>query len=229
MSHSWLRFVEMNRSLDHLDEVFYNVSKLESFEAETLFDSNEYEDPYKSKLTKAFASALYVAQLWIASIIVSFTQKEIQEERKTVINLFLLMAYMLVSFEITLCHSQMPFDMVPKLEILQFMSNFQVVLYMTVCVGLDLFGAWIGPLPWSICYFTNILKGFCAMGNCCMLLSICTFRFLFVCIWKKMRVMQDFLIFHLVWWPVWVLCLYMQVIKHSLLEKLPLNIVSFAP
>ena len=71
---------------------------------------------------------------------------------------------------------------------------FQGVFYAIVIYGLTVLRVCYGPLPVFLCNIAGFLKA-CAVTFGAIIIAIYTFtRFMFVCIWKRMRQMNDNLI-----------------------------------
>ena len=72
--------------------------------------------------------------------------------------------------------------------------HFQGVFYAIVIYGLTVLRVCYGPLPVFLCNIAGFLKA-CAVMFGAIIIAIYTFtRFMFVCIWKRMRQMNDNLI-----------------------------------
>ena len=72
--------------------------------------------------------------------------------------------------------------------------NFQGVFYAIVIYGLTVLRVCYGSLPFFLCNITGFLKA-CAIMFGAIIIATYTFtRFMFVCIWKRMRQMDDNLI-----------------------------------
>ena len=71
---------------------------------------------------------------------------------------------------------------------------FQGVFYAIVIYGLNVLRVCFGSLPIFLCSIAGYLKG-CALLFGAIIIATYTFtRFMFVCIWKRMRLMDDNLI-----------------------------------
>ena len=82
------------------------------------------------------------------------------------------------------------------LHILTFIYKniFQGIFYAIVISGLRVFRVCYGPLPIFICNIAGFLNA-CALLFAALTVAMSTFtRFMFVCVWKRMRQMDDNLI-----------------------------------
>ena len=71
---------------------------------------------------------------------------------------------------------------------------FQGIFYAIVISGLRVFRVCYGPLPIFICNIAGFLNA-CALLFAALTVAMSTFtRFMFVCVWKRMRQMDDNLI-----------------------------------
>ena len=60
--------------------------------------------------------------------------------------------------------------------------------------GATLVRAWYGPLPAEFCFLVQILQMNIAFITVFIFTSIVGLRFMFICVWKRMRQMDDDLI-----------------------------------
>jgi hypothetical protein len=95
-----------------------------------------------------------------------------------------------------------------------------------VLVGIDVVGIWFGPFPTILCDFINISKGTITWTFIFTLFNIFIINFMFVCVWKKMRMMNDFLLFHLISRISVMIAFCMAITKSLAPGKPTLNIVS---
>ena len=72
--------------------------------------------------------------------------------------------------------------------------NFQGVFYAIVIYGLTVLRVCYGSLPVFLCNITGFLKAFAIMFGAIIIATNTFTRFMFVCIWKRMRQMDDNLI-----------------------------------
>ena len=73
-------------------------------------------------------------------------------------------------------------------------TYFQGIFYAIVISGLRVFRVCYGPLPIFICNISGFLNA-CALLFAAITVAMSTFtRFMFVCVWKQMRQMDDNLI-----------------------------------
>ena len=131
-------------------------------------DLNIFVDPYESVWMKIVATFFYLIGILGSIIIYDFLQKEVEDQNKTIINLLLVWAYLLIIF------------------------------LATFLTGLDLIRAWIGPFPLFICQLQNILKGTVVFSFFCTLFSIFVLKFFFIVIWSKMKIINDFLLWKII-------------------------------
>ena len=96
------------------------------------------------------------------------------------------------------------------------MSTFslQIFSYGTIGGGIDLLRVWLGPLPHWICFVNLLLfKGTVGIGLPFLLFFLFFFKYLFICKWKRMRQVEDDLIFRLIMIPTFVLGFLLQLTK----------------
>ena len=72
--------------------------------------------------------------------------------------------------------------------------NFQGAFYAIVIYGLTVIRVCYGPLPILLCNIAGFLKGCCNLFAAITVVTNTFIRFMFVCIWKRMRQMDDNLI-----------------------------------
>ena len=73
-----------------------------------------------------------------------------------------------------------------------------VAFYSSICCGIEFIGIWFGSLPYRICQFNCWLMGGLTLVCILFLVMISLTRFLYVCIWKRMKIMMDDLIARIV-------------------------------
>ena len=83
---------EMNGSNNSTTFVEFQV--FETTEVEKFL--NEFVGPYQSVWSKVIGTASYVIGILVSFVIFSFVKNEVQDQNKTVINLLLVFAYLLV-------------------------------------------------------------------------------------------------------------------------------------
>ena len=93
-------------------------------------------------------------------------------------------------------------------------------------VGIDLIGIWFGPFPTILCDFINITKASFTATYIFTLFNIFVLNFMFVCVWKKMRMMIDLLLFHLISRLSVMLAIGLSIMKSMAPGKPTLNVVS---
>ena len=93
-------------------------------------------------------------------------------------------------------------------------------------MGIDVVGIWFGPFPTILCDIINISKGTITFTFIFTLFNIFIINFMFVCVWKKMRMMIDLLLFHLISRISVMLAVCMAIMKSMAPGKPTLNIVS---
>ena len=71
---------------------------------------------------------------------------------------------------------------------------FQGAFYAIVIYGLNVIRVCYGPLPILLCNIAGFLKGCCNLFAAITVVTNTFIRFMFVCIWKRMRQMDDNLI-----------------------------------
>ena len=90
---------------------------------------------------------------------------------------------------------------------------FQLIIYLVFCVGFDLAGIWFGPFPVLLCEFINISKAIVYLSFISTFFIIFIIIFMFVCVWRKMKIMNDFLIFHIITRTVVIYAVYLSIMK----------------
>ena len=93
-------------------------------------------------------------------------------------------------------------------------------------MGIDLVGIWFGPFPTLMCELINITKGTITFSLVFVLFNIFIIKFMFVCVWKKMKMMNDFLLFHLISRIFVMYAFGMSIIKDMAPGRPVLNVVS---
>ncbi len=103
----------------------------------------------------------------------------------------------------------------------------QGIFYAIVIHGLAVLRACYGPLPIFLCNIAGLLNG------CAILFSTMTFgmyaftRFMFVCVWKRMRLMDDNLIVRIATIQAIVMSLFFTSATWLQLQSQPTMPVSF--
>ena len=83
--------------------------------------------------------------------------------------------------------------------------NLQGAFYGIVLRGLQSIRVWFGPLPFIICRFEIWSSMFMNWYIVLIMFSICCIKFMFVCIWKRMRDMNDKLIARIILrWAIFI-------------------------
>ena len=104
---------------------------------------------------------------------------------------------------------------------------FQGIFYAIVIHGLAVLRACYGPLPIFLCNIAGFLNG-CAILFAAITVAIYTFtRFMFVCIWKRMRQMDDNLIVRIATIQAIVMSLFFTGATWFQLQSQPTMPVSF--
>ena len=85
---------EMNGSNNSTIFVEFQVSELT--EVEKFLNENIFVGPYQSVWSKVIGTGSYIFGILVSVVIFSFVKNEVQEQNKTVINLLLVFAYLLV-------------------------------------------------------------------------------------------------------------------------------------
>ena len=93
-------------------------------------------------------------------------------------------------------------------------------------MGIDLIGLWFGPFPTILCDFINVTKASFTVTYIFTLFNIFMLNFMFVCVWKKIRMMIDLLLFHLISRISIMLAIGLSIMKSMAPGKPTLNIVS---
>ena len=71
---------------------------------------------------------------------------------------------------------------------------FQGIFHLIVIYGLSVLRVWFGPLPIFLCNIVVFLNGFSILFVAITVAMYTFARFMFVCVWKRMRQMDDNLI-----------------------------------
>ena len=132
------------------------------------FNSNTFVDPYEDISTKIAATFCYFIGIISSIVMFDFLKKEFENNNKTIFNLLLASAYTIL------------------------------IIYVTLCIGMDLMRAWVGPFPLFLCQLQNIAKGTLVFAFYCALFAIFVLRFFFVVIWSKMKIINDFLVLRII-------------------------------
>ena len=104
---------------------------------------------------------------------------------------------------------------------------FQGIFYAIVIYGLTVLRVCYGSLPVFLCNVAGFLKG-CAIIFGAMIIATYTFtRFMFVCIWKRMRQMDDNLMVRIVTIQAIFMSLTIQAATWLQLQRQPTIPVSF--
>ena len=85
---------EMNGSNNSTIFVEFQVSEVT--EVEKFLNENIFVGPYQSLWSKVIGTGSYIFGILVSVVIFSFVKNEVQEQNKTVINLLLVFAYLLV-------------------------------------------------------------------------------------------------------------------------------------
>ena len=85
---------EMNGSNNSTIFVEFQVSEMT--EVEKFLNENIFVGPYQSLWSKVIGTGSYIFGILVSVVIFSFVKNEVQEQNKTVINLLLVFAYLLV-------------------------------------------------------------------------------------------------------------------------------------
>ena len=85
---------EMNGSNNSTIFVEFQVSEMT--EVEKFLNENIFVGPYQSVWSKVIGTGSYIFGILVSVVIFSFVKNEVQEQNKTVINLLLVFAYLLV-------------------------------------------------------------------------------------------------------------------------------------
>ena len=80
---------EMTEVEKFLNEIQYNMPDL-------VEEDNIFVGPYQSVWSKVIGTGSYIFGILVSVVIFSFVKNEVQEQNKTVINLLLVFAYLLV-------------------------------------------------------------------------------------------------------------------------------------
>ena len=85
---------EMNGSNNSTTFVEFQVSEMT--QVEKFLNENIFVGPYQSLWSKVIGTGSYIFGILVSVVIFSFVKNEVQEQNKTVINLLLVFAYLLV-------------------------------------------------------------------------------------------------------------------------------------
>ena len=85
---------EMNGSNN--STTFFEFQVSEMTEVEKFLNENIFVGPYQSVWSKVIGTGSYVIGILVSFVIFSFVKNEVQDQNKTVINLLLVFAYLLV-------------------------------------------------------------------------------------------------------------------------------------
>ena len=104
---------------------------------------------------------------------------------------------------------------------------FQGVFYAIVIYGLTVLRVCYGTLPVFFCNIAGFLKGFAIMFGAIIIATYTFTRFMFVCIWKRMRQMDDNLIVRIATIQAIFMSLLIQAATWLQLQRQPTIPVSF--
>ena len=105
--------------------------------------------------------------------------------------------------------------------------NFQGVFYAIVIYGLTVLRVCYGFLPVFLCNITGFLKASAIMFGAIIIAMYTFTRFMFVCIWKRMRLMDDNLIVRIATIQAVFMCLLIQAATWLQLQRQATIPVSF--
>ena len=149
------------------------------------------QDPYDSIWLKIIAFFSYFIGFIASSIMLAFInyEKGHHGNFRTVINQLLSNFYIMVSFK---CHYLIcRVRWHPSFSYIWYLICFQGIFYAIVIFGLNVLRVLCGPLPIFLCDIAGFLNGY-AILFAVITIAMCTFtKFMFVCIWKRMKQMDD--------------------------------------
>ena len=104
---------------------------------------------------------------------------------------------------------------------------FQGVFYAIVIYGLGVLRVCYGPLPVFLCNIIGFFKASAIMFGAIIIATYTFTRFMFVCIWKRMRQMDDNLIARIATIQAIFMCLLIQAATWLQLQRQATIPVSF--
>ena len=132
-----------------------------------------------------------------------------------------------------ICHATLSSNWYLKHKICHYLKQnshnfyFQAIFFAVLIYGLRVLRVCYGPLPSFLCNIAGFLNG-CALLFVAITIAMYTFtRFMFVCIWKRMRQMDDNLIVRIVTIQTVVMSLFFTGATWLQLQSLPTILVSF--
>ena len=102
------------------------------------------------------------------------------------------------AYEVTICNQN--FIAVSKKISLCDFPTFQGAVYATIVLGIQNCRVLFGPLPFGVCFFQLWLVSAIVWFTLIVLVLMYFLKFMFVCIWKRMRDMNDDLIVKIGFW-----------------------------
>ena len=105
--------------------------------------------------------------------------------------------------------------------------NFQGVFYAIVIYGLTVLRVCYGSLPVFLCNIAGFLNGFAILFAVITIVMYTFTRFMFVCIWKRMRQMDDNLIVRIATIQAIIMSLFFNGATWLQLQSQPTMPVSF--
>ena len=105
--------------------------------------------------------------------------------------------------------------------------HFQCIFYAVVISGLRVLRVCYGPLPIFLCNISGFLNAFALLFAAITVVMITFTRFMFVCIWKRMRQMDDNLLVRIATIQAIVMSLLFQTASWVQLQHQPTIPVSF--
>ena len=149
-------------------EVTIYLETLDKNYIENAINENYFEIPF---WVKALATVAYFISLFSSVILIMFVIYESQgfaSHHRLLTNQFLSWVYSIVAF------------------------------YSSICCGIEFIGIWIGSLPHGLCKFNAWLMGSLAFVCILFLVMITVIRFMYLCVWKRIKIMMDDLIARIV-------------------------------
>ena len=118
-------------------------------------------------------------------------------------------------------------DLVVKINLDKKYVYFQGIFYAIVIYGLTVLRVCYGPLPIFLCNIVGFLKVCCNLFGAITIAIYTLTRFMFVCIWKRMRQMDDNLIVGIATIQAIFMSLLFQAATWFQLQHQPTILVSF--
>ena len=94
-SNIWITFIEFQ--VTEMIEVEKYLNNIRYNKPDPVEEHNIFVSPYQSAWSKVIGTGSYIFGILVSTVIFSFVKGEVKEQNKTVINMLLVFAYLLVN------------------------------------------------------------------------------------------------------------------------------------